>query len=236
MKMDLFKKQKSSFAVYAILFIVYNVLYFAIPFPKHSAAWIGYCFTLCSFAVSYWLFSVAFRETETLESKVYGFPIFRVGIIYLVSQIVFGFVIDLLGYKINIPNWLVLVVSVILLAYALIGMIATDTTRTVIEKQQEEVQIQTEKITYFRLDIARLADKADDEAVKKQLSKLAEDVRFSDPVSSEPLKEIEEQLEMEAHKLENMLGGNKEQCLAQIKLLSDLLVNRNRMCKELKHR
>lgn len=234
--MDLLKERKTSLAVYGILFVVYNVLYFAIPFPKTSAAWIAYFFTLCSFAVSYWIFSVAFQKTEGLESKVYGFPILRVGISYLAIQLVFGFVVDLLGYWIRVAGWVVVIVSVLLLAYALIGMIATDTARDVIEQQQEEVEIQTEKIKYFRLDIAGMADRAAEGEVKKKLMKLAEDVRFSDPVSSEALREIEGRLELEAMKLGDMLGGSQEDCLTQIEVLSNLLADRNRRCKALKGR
>ncbi len=234
--MDLFKERKTSLAVYGILFVVYNVLYFAIPFPKTSAAWIAYFFTLCSFAVSYWIFVVAFRGIEELESKVYGFPIFRVGVSYLAIQLIFGFVVDLLGYQLRIAAWVVVVVSVLLLAYALIGMIAADTARNVIEQQQDDVQVQTGKIKYFRLDIAGLADRAGEGEVKKQLEKLAEEIRFSDPVSSDTLKEIEGRLELEAEKLGNMLGGNQEDCLVQIELLSNLLADRNRRCKALKNR
>lgn len=236
MKMNLFKERKTSLAVYGILFVVYNVLYFAIPFPKNSASWIAYFFTLCSFVVSYWIFMVAFQNTEELESKVYGFPILRVGISYLAMQLIFGFVVDLLGYQVKVAGWVVVVVSVLLLAYALIGMIATDTARNVIEQQQEEVVIQTEKIAYFQLDIAGLADRAAEVDVKEKLMKLAEDVRFSDPVSSEALQEIEGRLELEALKLENMLGSNPEDCLTQIELLSNLLADRNRRCKALKGR
>lgn len=234
--MDIFRKLKSSIYIHAINFVVYNVLFFAIPFPKNSAVWIGYFFTLCSFAVSYWSFLWAFQKKGDLESRVYGFPVFRVGLTYLISQLIFGFMIDLLGCVIRIPNWIVLIVSVIFLAYALIGMIATDSTRDVIEKQQEDLTVQTEKLTYFHLDISRLADKAIDEEVKKEITKLAEDVRFSDPVSSEALKEIEERLEIEVERLEKMLRGSKEECLLQITSLSNMLADRNRRCKELKRR
>lgn len=234
--MNLLKKQKISLFVYGIFLVVYNVLYFAIPFPKNSATWLGYFFTLCSFVVSYWSFLMAFQKMEEPESKVYGFPVFRSGIIYLSSQLVFGFVVDLLGYKLRVPKWVVLIVSVILLAYALLEMIATDATRNVIEKQQEDVTIHTEKITYFHLEISRIADKVNEGEVKKKLLKLAEEVRFSDPVSSEKLKEIEARLEIETKKLENMVGGSEEQCLTQIKVVSDMLADRNRRCKESKNR
>jgi hypothetical protein len=227
------QKQKSALAVYGILVVVYNVCYFAIPFPKTGAAWISYVFTWIAFGVSLYSLKIAFDGAEELESKVYGFPVVRIGYLYMAAQVVFGLLICLLGYGVKVSTWIPLVVSVLLLGLTLIGMIAADVVRGTVEKTVEKTRQQTSQMKYFKLDAAGLSDMAQGDTLKTAVIKLEEDIRYSDPVSNDALVGIEERLQREMDFLRGMLtsGGEEKAVLEQVQKVRNLVSERNRLCK-----
>lgn len=74
-----------------------------------------------------------------------------------------------------------------------------------------------------------LADAEADKNVKRALQQLAEKIRFSDPMSSEELEELEAQISAKAAELKAA-----DQKLPIINELNSLLVERNKKCKILK--
>lgn len=233
MNVKMNKKQKSALYVYIILLLLYMVLYFAIPFPKSGASYIMFFFSLVSFFVGYVVLYIAFRGTKTLQSKVYGFPVFRIGYLYLMAQLGFSALLYMIGIWAHIPEWIPTVLSVVLLCLSLVGVIVVDNTRDVIEQMEETLEVQTKPMMYFHLDVASLEMQCPDGEMKKDLQHFIENVKYSDPVSSEALTEIENELRAEVEKLRNIFTQG-EDGRDQIKRLEYLLADRNRRCKEYK--
>lgn len=146
------KKQISTIVVYAILLIVFNVIFFAVPFHKTAISWVSFAFTWIAFALGYGITDYAFRGTDTLQSKVYGFPVFRVGYLYLGAQIIVTFVLCVAGAIMDAKAWIAVVLSIVLLGAAMIGVIATDSTRDVVEKIGQENEKRTRVVRSFRVD------------------------------------------------------------------------------------
>ena len=77
-----------------------------------------------------------------------------------------------------------------------------------------------------------LAGQAQGEAVQEQLRKLADDFRFSDPVSSEATFPLEGELRACMDNLERALtDGDGESALELSRRTAALLAERNRLCK-----
>ncbi|RGY96666.1 hypothetical protein [Clostridium sp. AM58-1XD] len=229
------KKGASLMAVYIILFIVYNVLFFIIPFPKGAASWVAYGFSILSFIISGGISFHAFKEATTLKSKVYGFPIFMVGNIYLACQIAFCIIIYILAASLPMPCWISVIVSVILLGMALIGVIATDSVRNTIESIEKKEEIQTRTMAYFRIDMESIADSCRDPELSHKLHDLSEEFKYSDPVSSEDLAEAETHISFEVSLLSGLVSsGNNAAAAEKVALLHNLLSDRNRRCRALK--
>ena len=229
------KKKNSMIMIYAIIFILYNILFWVIPFPKNISSVITYIFTLAAIILSGFITDYAFKNTQTLKSKVYGFPIFRVGYIYLIAQVTFSVMVYLLNIFIKLPVWIAIVVSVIFLAMVLAGVILIDNTRDVVEEVEKKTEIQTRKMTYFRLDVAGLVDFCKDGEVKKKLAVLSEDFKYSDPVSNPELVEIEDKITKEVEELRNLIAQNDTAAMTEkIGHITILLKDRNRRCKALK--
>ena len=82
------KRQKQLAAILAIVAVVFTVAVFLIPFPKDGVFWIAYAAEIIALALQILFFKAAFDNDEELKSKVLGFPVIRVGYLYLGIQTV----------------------------------------------------------------------------------------------------------------------------------------------------
>ncbi len=229
------KKFKSVLAVYAILLLVFNFLFFLIPFAKNGAVWVMYPFTLVSLFLGCGITCYAFKSGASLRSKVYGYPVFRIGYVYTLAQLICCVIICAINAYKAVPLWLSAVICILILAAALIGVILTDNTRDTIEKIDKETAVKTRQMTYFKLDIASLADVCTDSEVKKRLSVLAEKLKYSDPVSCDELTEIEGEISNGVDELTQMINADSsDKVIDKINVLINMLADRNRRCKALK--
>lgn len=228
------KKQISLIAVYAIVFVVYSVLFFAVPIPKGAAAWVSYLFSVISIGGAAAVSLFVFGKDDGMTSKFYGLPIFKVGNLYALVQVIFGTLMTIIGAFVKVPLWIVFVVSILLLGAAAIGLIATVNTREIVENQEKEVERQTKSMTFFKLDMESMVECCKEPQVKKAMEELAEKFRYSDPVSNEALEAIEDRLKAEVAVLGGMLADDKETVLKKITEIEHLLADRNRRCKALK--
>lgn len=235
MNLKLDKKSKSVITVYAILLVVYIIAFLIIPFNKITASWISFAFTIIAIASSLFVFNFAFNSKETLVSKIYGYPIFRVGAVYALAQLAVGIVICVIASFVAVPYWVALLLSIILLGAAAIGVIITDNTRDLVEHVDESTKVDTEVVTTFQISIAGIVDSCENDVVKAELTKLDEAFRFSDPVSNERTKESEDKIEALLAELKTIVEDNNfEVATACIKKVSNALAERNRICKATK--
>lgn len=228
------KKNISMITVFAIALVIFTVIYFAVPFPRLSASIIAYVFSVISVIAGYFITDFAFKNGSDVKSKVYGFPVFRVGYIYMAAQIIFTLIIAAAEFAKPVPNWISVLISVIILCLAAIGVIATDNARDIITAQEEAFSEQTRKVKYFKLDMDSVIDKCKDAELKKKLEKFAEELKYSDPVSSDELESIEKKIADGIGNLSELV--NKDNAAANDKLeeLTILLSDRNRRCRALK--
>lgn len=227
-------KFRPAIAVYAIALILFSILFFVAPFPKTAATIISYVFLVVSAALSAFLTFRAFDNNTEIKSKVYGFPIFKVGIITFVLQLVFTLLVFIIAFFVSVPVWVSVVVPLFIIGFGCIGAIAAESVRTETERQDEEIRTQTEKITYFRLDIENIVELCKNEELKKAVSKLAEDIRYSDPVSSDATAEMEEKISSAITDLERLVTADDSATMDKVAEIGRMLSDRNRRCKEMK--
>lgn len=227
------KKQISTIAVYAILLVVFNVIFFAIPFDKTSISWVSFVFTWIAFLLGYGITHYAFRGTETMQSKVYGFSVFRIGFMYLAAQLIVTLVLCVVGVICDAPAWIAVILSILILGAALIGVIAADNTRDVIQNMEQKTAVQTQAVKAFRLDVASLVGACKDPVAKKKMESLVDAFKYSDPVSNDGLAAIEAQISNEVDVLKRLvLGDDVNALISKIDEVQILLADRNRRCKE----
>lgn len=228
--MKLTKVKIKGIVILAILFVSFTAIAFAVPFVKNGVFWISYAFTAIAILVQAYVFHIAFDNGEPVKSKLYGFPIARIGLGYLLIQLVAG--ILFMALALYVPIWLPLIIYVLVLAASAIGFIAAEIVRDEIEKQEVQLKKDVSAMRALRSKAALIASRCPDAETKKVLDALNEEFRFSDPVSSEVLVEIEAKLdgmldELHTTVADNDYGG----AVALANRIQATLAERNRLCK-----
>lgn len=227
------KRKKSVVAIYIIVAVVYALLGAVIPVLHESAtSWIVYGFTILSILAGMFITLFAFSKEETLISKFYGFPVFRIGEVYTATQIIVSIVICILDYFFDIPYWIGLGISILLLGATAVGVIAADNSRDYIEEIDAKEKSSTRTMTILQNEIVEIYELCKNEEAKDQLQKLVVKFKYSDPVSTSKSKIVEVDLSEELQKLERLvLGNDAEETLKQVDAVSQLLSSRNRICE-----
>ena len=107
------KLSKHAWTIWGILLVVALVLMVLIPFSRTAAWWIAAICTVLMFLLAAWTFYAAFRK-DGLESKILGWPIFKVGAVALAVQAVLGFA--LMGLAALCPAWVTALTEVLIFA------------------------------------------------------------------------------------------------------------------------
>ena len=216
--------------VLGVVLVVYNVLTFALPFPKTAVFAVSYLFTMIAILAQIYVIRTAFYRGEGVKSKFYGFPIAKLGVIYLAVQLIAGLVFMALG--LIVPVWLPLALYVVLLGVAAAGFVAADAARDEVVRQEVKLEKDVSRMREFQAKGRALVALNQVSEAARPLEKLAENLRFSDPVSSEALTEIEDQLAECLAQLQEAVSAQKtEQILSVCQEAEHILAERNQLCK-----
>ena len=216
----------------AVVFAVFTVIAFAVPFPRGGAFWLSYVFALVALAAQWYILPKAFdRQGNEARSKFYGFPIARVGVIYLCIQLALSLLFMTLGFA-KCPAWIPAIVFVLLLAAAALGLIVTEAVRDEVERQDSKRKTDTLGMKKLYAAVAACADRCADPELKKPVQKLAEALRYADPVSSEATREAENTLRMYLVDLESAVdAANADKVKSACAAMTAALADRNRLSK-----
>lgn len=228
------KSQTRFWVILGVIAVVYNVIAFALPFPKTAVFFISYLFTLIAIVAQIYVIRTAFFRGEGIKSKFYGFPIAKLGAVYLAAQMVLGLLFMSLGMILGdiVPVWLPLVLYVLLLGSAVIGFIAADAAREEVVRQDVVIKKNVGRMRRFQAQMKALEGGNQMPEAAESLRKLSEEFRFSDPVSSEATEELEEQLSENLANLQDAVALlKKEETLALCRKLSANLAERNQICR-----
>ena len=209
-----------------IAFALFNVIAFVIPTLKTAAFWTAYTFSVIAFAVQIPLWKIAFGKKDTLKSKFLGIPVIHVGFAYLVIQSI-AFLIFMIFPM--LPVWSAIIVCSIILALSLLCAIAAEAGANEINRVEEKIRVKRAFIQFLQADIEMLADKESDQDTKEALMRLAEKVRFSDPMSHEMLNDLESRISTKVEEMKIIVDKR-----ALIEDVTSLLSERNKKCKILK--
>lgn len=221
-------KENSNFGyiTLGIVFALFNVLAFVIPTQKTPIFWTAYAFTVVAFALQFVFWYRAIGKSEALKSKFLGIPVIHVGIVYLIVQLI-AFAIFMAAP--TIPTWVAVIVCAVILAAAAVCCVAGEMATQEIDRVEQKVKIKRFYIQSLQVDVEMLAEAEADADTRVALKKLAEDIRFSDPMSHEMLGELESRISAKVEKLKSV-----DDKVWLIKEISLLLVERNKKCKILK--
>lgn len=217
-------------AAVVLLLAVWNVLSFAIPFERTTLFWLSYALTTVAMVAQLPILAISFHHGGDLRSLLYGVPIARVGGIYLLAQTVISLLCMALAGK--FPFWVALIVEALLIAAAGLGLLTTTAMRDEIHRQDHTLQSGVSCMRALQSKAQALAGQAGNRRVLPQLRRLADNLRYSDPVSSPATQDTETELTNCLEDMEKALvDGDTDSVAALCAKADSLLVERNRLCK-----
>lgn len=213
-----------------VLLVLYILVAFLIPFVHTAVFWVSFVFTLIAFGVVGASFYIAFIKNPDAKSRFYGFPIAKIGAIYGLVQLMAG--ILFMALAASVPAWVAVLVYAIALGAAVIGLISAEAVAEEIHNQDAKLKKDVTLMRSLQSKLNQMAAQCDNPDAAAEVKRFAEEMRYSDPVSSEALVDIEADLaaavdELQAAIVEGESNAAKQLC----RKASGILAERNRLCK-----
>lgn len=216
-----------------IIFIVYTVITFVIwGDNKGDGFWLGWTFSLIATGITVAVPFLVVRDGKELTSILNGFSIPYFTYIYFVAQLVLGLLCMILNDNCMALQVILEVVLHAIYAFLIIGSVMGKNVISGIEQKQKE------KVYYIKSaasDLGLVANKIQDEELKKKAEKVAEIAKYSDPMSSPSLAGIESAISVKIEELKTAVDENKTEDIGKIlDKIEEKFNERNEKCKLLK--
>lgn len=214
----------------AVLLVLYLLVVFLIPFVHTATFWVSFVFTLIAFAVVGAALYIAFVQKPDAKSRFYGFPIARIGVIYGITQLGAGLLFMALSRW--VPVWAAVLVYAIILGVAVIGLISADAVVEEIHVQDGKLKKDVSLMRGLQSKLNQMASQCDNPDAAAAVKRFAEELRYSDPVSSDALTEVEADLAAAVDDLQSAVADGDSNAVKQLcRKASGILAERNRLCK-----
>lgn len=231
--MKISKKAAMFAGILALIFLAYNLTLFVFTgFDHYASFWISYVFMLISFVVLACVGTLLGQRGLMLRDWLFGFPIIKHSVVYLVVE----FAVSRIFMAIDSDSWkLAFVLQFLIMAVYLVFAISCFLAKETITEIEERVAVKTQTIRLLYADMQTAAQGCADAELKPTLEKLAEELRYSDPMSNEALADLERRLanvigEVKALVLSGQYELAKQNCVT----VANLINERNLKCKVLK--
>lgn len=231
--MKMSNKGKILLAMVAVIFVVFNILFFLIADTAgiNATAIISWVFMILGF-VSFLVFSWLSGSKKGTPNNVFlRFTLFGHCAIYLIVDFVLAAFFTILGAYVVVPHVWTVAVQLIALAVHLVIALACLMTKTAVEEVGKAVKQKTSRMKGFRVESAMLVDYCTDAAAKEDFRKFAEAIQYSDPMSCEELNEVEDSLEQIIAEMKyHLTAGETEIAQEKCKIANNILKERNKKC------
>lgn len=227
---------KQSALIGGVLYLLYNVVLFVIAgFDDHGAPfWLSYVFMNAAF-ISLVVNALILRNRKLQPSDfMFGYPVLKHCVTLLIAELVLSTLFMLLD-SIDVSWILTFVPQFLILGFHVVLITSCYMAHDTIQEIENKVKDSTNYIKLLQVDVEMVAQKCTHPEVKAAFTGLAEDVRYSDPMSNACLFELEKEI--------NLAISNADFCVNQNDYTSAmvlcnraklLLKERNMKCKALK--
>ena len=184
------KLTKHAWILWGIALAAVLTLSFVLPFAKTAEYLMALLCTLAIFTLCAFAFVRAFRRKNTLESKLLGWPIFKVGGVALAVQLAVGFA--LMSLSAFCPVWAAVLAEAAVFAVTAVCLTVRDAAREAVTQLEASIPDTTGPWKAIRARAAGIAAATGN----PDLRKLAEDIRYADPTPTPIDGDIAQMLEI----------------------------------------
>lgn len=214
-----------SLAVWAIIFVIYNIAVFLIMTPSTAVFWVSWGFMLLAFALQILGMYLSFKDF-TCEAVFFGIPLAQFTLYYFFAELFMSTVFMIFqDINVKIPGFLQLVLLAVYAVVAIVSVGARDAAVGIKNDYDHKTKDQKLKA----IDIEILRDEVKDPELKKQLGRLAEAVRYSDPMTNAAVADVDGRITLEVMTLQAACeDGDVEGAKVSCAKLQHLYVERNK--------
>lgn len=217
--------------VWAICFALFNAIVFWEPIEHDSGFWAGYAFITVAFLGQFGCTYKAFKA-ENLKKCFYNVPLITISYTGLIVILIAGSVCMVIP---GIPNWLGVIVCLVVLGVTAIAVISAGAAGSIVANLDQKVEEKTTFIRNLTIDAENLMNRANAPMLKNQCKKVLEAVRYSDPMSSKELSNVEQRIQEEFDALTDAVISDDLDCSeSAAKELLTLIAERNKKCRAFK--
>ena len=201
-------KNKTVFGVgliYIILLGVFNLLAFTIFKVHTSVFWVSYAFMTVAFLVQLASMYLSFKEID-VETVFFGIPLASFSVYYLCVALVAG-TIFLIFQKAGFT--LAIVIQILILAAFLIIAIISLLSRDAVREMDHQLKDKVTNHKSVLVDIEMLAETSTDPELKVAILKLADTIRYSDPISTPEVEVVEQRIIRKISELRINIDNNQ---------------------------
>ena len=223
-------------AAWALLFVLFNLLVFVPPrfvgeYDKFGGAfWAGYVGITVAFVGQLVCAHFALKA-ENAQKLFYNLPLVTVSYTGLVLTLVCG---GLCMVVPDLPNWVGALVCLLILVFCAVAVIKAAAAAELVAGVDEKVKTQTQFIKNLTVDAENLCARAQGDAAKAACKKVYEAIRYSDPMSTPALADIESQIALKFNALSTAVTNGADNISALTDELVVFIMERNKKCKVLK--
>ena len=192
------KKQICYGGFWAILFILFQeIAYFSpgwIMYEKYTASfWVGYVFITAAFVLQLFIVMIALSEKK-LTKLFYNIPLIRISYTGLIVSFLLGGACMLIS---PLPYWIAALICVIALAAIMLPIIKASAAAEFVGDIDDKIIGQTAFVKSLTAEAEALTARATTPETKALCKKVYEALRYSDPMSSDALTEIEKKMKVQ---------------------------------------
>lgn len=226
------KKEKYIFtSLISILSIVlFSLLYFIIPFPiKDKATYIvNYSLTVIVAIILVISFFLGYGKRKDVEGIVLRLPLIKSVIIFEIINLVLCIIQLALDCVFELPSYISVILYLFeVLIYFILYLVKKQNINH-IETNEDVINVNTSMIKELRIKSVNILSLCKDDISKQNISLIADKLKYSDPVSNENCKAIEDEISNLLSELEQDIKSGK--VVDSVKEILVLIENRNNIC------
>lgn len=214
-----------SMAIFGVIFLVYNLFVFLFMNPATPVFWISYGFMILAFILQVVGMYLSFKDFN-VQAVFFGIPLAQFTLFYFFAELFMSIVFMIFQ---NIPWKIPVFLQILLLAvYAVVAILSVFARDTAVASS-DDVKKKATAMRMNTVDIEMLRDNAKDPELKAQLRRLAEAVKYSDPMTTAAVADVDARIHQETFALQTYCeDGDVESAKASCAKLQRLYVERNK--------
>ena len=199
--------------VYAAIFAIYNIIIMLLFDDKNNIFWTSYAFMCAAFVINISVTIFSFKTLD-VQAVFFGIPLLSFSIFYffgeLFASIVFMLFRNVVGMKLTVA-----VQVIFLLIFVIFAALAILTRSTVVDITKN-VETKVQSIKMLSVDVKLLEEQCTDKELKAELHKLAEAIRYSDPMTHDALADLDNIIKGKVSELKYHCNSNAKSEAMQI--------------------